>query len=475
NTIANLNEKIFEEKSQTIPDSIKLVEYNNEIFEASHQREELNRIIESEYNDYYELKYSKSMLTAQNIQEKLKKDQVILEYYINDIDSLTELYTFVIGKQAIDFRKQKLPTKFHFWVENMFQFMSDSEYLLTKKSDAKEFCNTSNSLYKYLIQPFENELKNKKITIIPDGKLSYIPFDALLTSMPDTIKSIEFNKLDYSIWHYTFNYSNSANLLLSSKSKNKNGKIKTGAFAPEYREEDIIDYAGQQIPLIPLPGIQKEVEKIAKLVTCKLFTGDDASEENFRKYAEEFDILHLAMHAFVNDSLPALSSFAFTQTKSDDLLKNGLLNTADIYNLKLNADLTVLSSCNTGMGALKKGEGIMSLARGFLYAGCPSIIMSLWEVEDNSGTKIITSFYNNLKRGKSKDEALRNAKLEYLESVNSRLAHPHYWLGFISLGDDKPLFTSYDFYFFIILIIALAGIGIDQLLRMKKARKKRAS
>lgn len=475
NTIAIFNEKIIEENSQPIPDSIKLKEYNNEVFNATRQREELNRVIEIEYNDFYELKYSKSMFTARSISEKLKEDQVIIEYYINENDSLTELYTFVLGKHVTDFRKQRLPSKFHFWVENMFQFMSDSEFLLTKNYDAKEFCNASYNLYRYLILPFENELKNKKITIIPDGKLSYIPFDALLTSLPDTTKTIEFNKLDYSILRYTFNYANSANLLVNSKSEGKKGKIKTGAFAPAYTNGEVIEYAGQHISLIPLPGVQKEVEKIAKLVNCELFTGNKASEENFRKHAEEFDILHLAMHAFVNDSMPALSSFAFTQTKSDDLLKNGLLNTADIYNLKLNANLTVLSSCNTGSGALKKGEGIMSLARGFLYAGCPSVIMSLWEVEDNSGTKIITSFYKNLKGGKAKDEALRNAKLEYLESVNSRLAHPHYWLGFISLGDNRPMFISYDFYFFVILIIALAGIGIDQLIRIKKARKKRAS
>lgn len=475
NTIAIFNEKIIEENSQPIPDSIKLKEYNNEVFNATRQREELNRVIESEYNDFYELKYSKSILTARSISEKLKEDQVIIEYYINENDSLTELYTFVLGKHVTDFRKQRLPSKFHFWVENMFQFMSDSEFLLTKNYNAKEFCNASYNLYRYLILPFENELKNKKITIIPDGKLSYIPFDALLTSLPDTSKTIEFNKLNYSIWRYTFNYANSANLLVNSKYEWKKGKIKTGAFAPAYTNGEVIEYAGQHISLIPLPGVQKEVEKIAKLINCELFTGNKASEENFRKHAEEFDILHLAMHAFVNDSMPALSSFAFTQTKSDDLLKNGLLNTADIYNLKLNANLTVLSSCNTGSGALKKGEGIMSLARGFLYAGCPSVIMSLWEVEDNSGTKIITSFYKNLKGGKAKDEALRNAKLEYLESVNSRLAHPHYWLGFISLGDNRPMFISYDFYFFVILIIALAGIGIDQLIRIKKARKKRAS
>jgi CHAT domain-containing protein len=431
--------------------------------------------METEYKDFYELKYSKSILSAREVCSKLKGNDVIVEYFINENDSSIELYTFLMGKNKLEFKKQILPSKFNYWVEDIFQFMSDSEFLLTKNRDAKEFSTSSFNLYRYLIQPYENELNKKNITIIPDGKLCYIPFDVLLTSLPDTTKNIEFNELNYLIKNYTFNYANSANLLVNSNLNKKKNNNKTGAFAPIYQNGDFIDYAGQQIQLIPLPGIQKEVEKIEKLVNCELFTGNDATEDNFRKNAENFDILHLAMHAFVNDSVPALSSFAFTQTKSDDLLKNGLLNTADIYNLQLNANLTVLSSCNTGTGSLQKGEGIMSLARGFLYAGCPSIIMSLWEVEDNSGTAIITSFYKHLKRGKAKDEALRDAKLEYLESVNSRLAHPHYWSGFISLGNDKPMFVSYDFYFFIVLILALAGIGIDQLIRIKKARKMRAS
>jgi CHAT domain-containing protein len=227
--------------------------------------------------------------------------------------------------------------------------------------------------------------------------------------------------------------------------------------------------------LVPLAGTQKEVSRISRLVNTTVYTGLEATEENFRKDAEKYDILHLAMHAFINDSLPAFSSLAFAQTDSSDVLNNGLLNTSDIYNLKLQAALTVLSACNTGMGKLRKGEGIMSLARGFLYAGCPSIIMSLWEVEDNSGTEIISSFYKNLKRGKAKDEALRMAKLEYLENANSRMAHPHYWLGFVSIGDESPIYKSYDFYFFIVLILALTGVGIDQIIRIKKARRKRAS
>ncbi len=472
--ISIFSDKLYTEQNKLYPDSILINEYNNEIFTATRNREELHRYIESEYKDFYDLKYSNSMLSTQDIKQKLKEDHVIIEFVLNETDSVTELYSFVIGSDDINFYKQKVNADFINSVENLFKFMANTEYMFTKNEDSKQFCISSNTLYNYLILPVKDKIKNKKITIIPDGKLSYIPFDALLENLPDTSKTIEFNQLSYLIRDYCINYSNSANLLFKQIPANKKTKIKALAFAPLYKEGETIEMSQNIYPLIPLPGVQKEVDRISRIINTDVFNGEEATEDNFRKNAEQYDILHLAMHAFINDSLPAFSSFAFTQFDTEDPTKNGLLNTADIYNLKLNAKLTVLSACNTGTGQLKKGEGIMSLARGFLYAGCPTIIMSLWEVEDESGTEIMTSFYKNIKKGKPKDESLRLAKLEYLESVSSRKAHPHYWLGFVSIGDNSPLYISYDFYFFILLLLALSGIGIDQAIRIRKARKKRA-
>lgn len=475
-SITILSEKLNNEKSNINPDSLLIKEFNDELFAFNRKREELLRYMETEYEDFYELKYSSSMLSIKDIQQKLSKNQVILEYDLHETDSITELYTFIIGSDNINFNKQKVNIEFTSSIEHLFKFMSNTEYMFTKNKDSKQFCISSNYLYKQLILPFKDQIVNKNIIIIPDGKLSYIPFDALLENLPDTLKNIEFNQLNYLIRNYSINYANSVNLLFRQKPNLKRrNNIKTLAFAPVYTEGESIEISGTKYPLIPLPGITKEVQQISKIVGADVFNGEEATEGNFRKNVEKYDILHLAMHAFINDSLPAFSSFAFTQTNTEDPTKDGMLNTADIYNLKLSAKLTVLSACNTGTGQLKKGEGIMSLARGFLYAGCPSIVMSLWEVEDESGTQIITTFYKNLKKGKSKDESLRLAKLEYLNSVSSRRAHPHYWLGFVSIGDNSALYNSYDFYFFIVLILALSGIGIDQILRIKKARKKRAS
>lgn len=478
-TISSLSNAILEESNKAEQDNSLIDDYNSKIFSTRKRREELYSYMEKKYSDYYELKYSNSMISAEEIQQKLLKDQVLIEYVLHERDTLsetdtiTELYVFIISSDKIDFIKQNVSPNFISDIEGVFDFISNTDFLFTKNADSKSYCLSAHNLYNDLVKPYLNIIKNKNLTIVPDGKLSYIPFDALLSSLPDTSKMIQFNQLSYLVRDFCINYSISSNLLFKNKHSDHKTGIKTLAFAPEYKNE-IIKVGDRSLKLSPLPGVKTEVEQISNILDTKLFEGIEATEANFRSNAGEYDILHLAMHAFINDSVPALSSLVFSQQANTTNNFKELLNTTDIYTLKLNAELTVLSACNTGKGKLLKGEGIMSLARGFLYAGCPSIIMSFWEVEDNSGTKIMSGFYKNLKKGKNKDESLRLAKLEYLESSSSRLAHPHYWLGFVSIGDNSAFFISYDFYFFVLLILALVGIGIDQLIRIKKARNKRA-
>ncbi|WP_319228603.1 CHAT domain-containing tetratricopeptide repeat protein [Draconibacterium orientale] len=484
NTIANYSELQYEELSYNEPDSSLLEEYNDKIFNASRQRDELNRYMEESYPDYYQLKYANSALSLNEIQDKVDRKEVIVEYFLaepatekinngNETDTLTSLYTFFITNDKIDFHKKTLRNSEIQALEETFRFMSSTDYMFTHNEDAKQYCVSSHNLYNLLIAPFENDLQEKHLTIIPDGKLNYISFDGLLKTLPDTSETIRFNELNYLVKDVNINYANSVNIFLKNKASKPKLRNHTLAFAPEYNSEEF-KMTGTSYKLAPLPGVQKEVDEIAKSVNTTIFRSKDASEQNFREKSGNFDILHLAMHAYINDSLPAYSRLAFSQIADSTTLDNdGWLNTADIYNLDLNASMTVLSACNTGVGKLQKGEGLMSLARGFLYAGCPSVVMSLWEVEDAAGTKIMTSFYKYLKAGKTKDEALRLAKLKYLEESNSRLSHPHYWMSFKCIGDNSPVYTSYDLYFFAILILLIIAFSIDQGIRIKKARRNR--
>ncbi|MCK3685401.1 CHAT domain-containing tetratricopeptide repeat protein [Maribellus sp. YY47] len=475
-TISTFNEKLFEEQNKDSVDSKLVEEYNSKIFEASKRRNELNRLLEEEYPDYYNLKYSTSMLGINDIQKKLKKNEAILEYSISQTDSTSKLFSFVVTKDNKFFTCQNISSEKEQSLQYMFHFMTTPNFLFTHNQDSKLYCQSANDIYTLLIQPFQYVIQNKDLIVIPDGQLNYIAFDGLIQSMPDTSQVIDFSKLNYLIRDYNINYANSANIYFKNSNTKRHLKNRTLAFAPVYNSESF-ELSNARYTLMPLPGVQKEVDAIANTVKSDVFRGQEATEERFRELSQKYDILHLAMHAYINDSLPAFSRLAFSpmpKTTNEELNKDGWLNTADIYNLNLrNTRLAVLSACNTGVGKMQKGEGLMSLSRGFLYAGCPSIVVSLWEVEDQAGTEIMTAFYKNLKKGKTKDEALRLAKIEYLDHSNSRLAHPHYWMSFKCIGDNSPLYTSYDIYFFGILILLILVFSIDQIVRIKKARLKR--
>jgi len=178
-------------------------------------------------------------------------------------------------------------------------------------------------------------------------------------------------------------------------------------------------------------------------------------------------VLHLAMHSMVNEKNPMLSVMAFSGSR-DSI--DSQLTAIEIYNQHLNADLAVLSACNTGFGELHRGEGIMSFARAFSYAGVSSAAISLWQVPDKATSKIMINFYSYLKEGKTKAEALRLAKVEFINSYPS-MAHPFYWSGFILSGNNKPLqfpVSSYWYWIGAGVIMILIILLIRQVLRYKK-------
>ncbi len=119
--------------------------------------------------------------------------------------------------------------------------------------------------------------------------------------------------------------------------------------------------------------------------------------------------------------------------------EDGYLNTYELFGLHLPGQLAVLSACNTGSGKLERGEGIISLARGFFYAGIPSVVMTLWEIEDHSSADLMARFYENLKLGLPNDIALQQAKIAYLEGAGKLQSHPYFWAGYVSIGKTDPV------------------------------------
>ena len=188
----------------------------------------------------------------------------------------------------------------------------------------------------------------------------------------------------------------------------------------------------------PLEWNQQEAQDIAQYFSGTSLTGAHASERRFKDEANQYQILHLAMHALIDDTNPMYSRLAFA-TDTTDSLEDGYLNAYELYDMELSADLAVLSACETGFGTLEKSEGIMSLARAFAYAGCPSLVMSHWKVDDKSSNQLMNTFYRHLSEGLPKDEALRQAKLTFLERADEQAAHPFYWGNFAVIGNTDPV------------------------------------
>ncbi|MBN1598241.1 MAG: CHAT domain-containing protein [Bacteroidales bacterium] len=461
-------ENIYEEEQNAKPDSSKLNMWKNYLFDFQRQHEELIKKFETEYPNYYSLKYDNSVVSSAELSKSLKRGSTVLEYVISD----SALYTFVVSNSKFKLHIQHIDETFFIGVNEFLNEYQKFDFSKQSLSGFTSYCWNSKALYDILIKPMKSDINGKHIIIIPDDILSYVPFETLIQDLPNTDSKGYFRDLDYLLNDYQISYSYSSTLLKQVSQKQK-GKIKKLlAFAPEYGngsmnqiDENILTTRQKyRKDLQPIPGVIDEVNAIHSLIASDLYIGKKATESKFREIAKNYDILHLAMHTIVDNQNPMFSKLVFTH--GEDSLNDGLLNTHEIFSLKLKAKLVVLSACSTAEGDYKKGEGVLSLARGFVYAGSPSLLMTMWQVEDKSSVQLMINYYKKLLKGQSKAEALRNAKLDFIKTAKPENTHPFFWSSFVLMGNNSPLFQPGKPY--IVLLFAATLIIVFFLIRRKK-------
>ena len=466
--IAAYENLIFKERSSQSPDRKKIDLWKDKVFSLSKGYQQMIDYVEKKYPRYYLYNYANPIVSVQKIQQSLDRREAFIEYFIREgkNNGNEELYTFVITDHEYKIFRKTLNEDFSQTVDHFLKFIRNGQVLATRKADYLQYAKNASDLYKLLIDPVVSTIQNYRLVIVPDDKLSYLPFDAFLASPADTTR-MDFRNLDYLVLHHAISYTYSATLLYYYFQNTLKYSSKVAAFAPDYSDEPLASGSGTD-RFLPLPGAEAEVTGLTSLISGDQFIKSRATRQMFLKNAEKYDILHLAMHTILNDTLPLYSKMVFSADSSKK--EERTLNTYEIYNLKLKSDMVVLSGCNTGSGKLQKGEGVMSLARAFLYAGCPSIIMTLWSVEDASSSDIMIEFYRNIKNGYSKDEALRRAKITYLTKADALKAHPHYWLGYVSIGKQIPLFKTKIGYFVSLIIFVFLAIVLEKWYFKRKRR-----
>ncbi len=387
----------------------------------------------SRYPEYYKLRYAKPQLDFLALEKKLQKeDQSLLGYFLCNQSML-----------AISFDGKQFLTKELSIDQGQMDSIARFNQLLSQRDFSKHLPQLAYYLYQSFFQVVEKGL-SKKVLIFPDGALSNLNFDLLLQNLPEEKSS--YAEMDWLIKTYQFQYANHLqNSNVSTKYNQYNLALAPG-FSPELKKK-YLSFANQQYPpdsiflnWVSTPWSIDLVQELERKGWGKILTDTSATKSRFLSLSKNSNILHFATHAEVNDNNPLQSFLALTPSifQKDD----GYLYASDLYGLDLNSKLVVLSACQTGLGRFKKGEGVLSLAHAFQYAGVPAMVYSLWSIDDQQTNWLIEEFYKELEQGKSISEALRAAKKNYLMTYSEELSHPYYWGGMIMMGNDRVIFPK---------------------------------
>lgn len=425
-------------------------------------------------------------LTLSEVQQNVLDDQTVLvEYALQAEDS----YLFAVSKSAVnlfklppranidklamDLRAQLIPPKLQRRLVgiDVAEANRGLGIATTAPEDVAPFVSAANALYKVVLQPAAGMIGEKRLMVVADGALNYIPFEALLKT-PD---GGDFSSLGYLVKTNEVVYAPSASVVGAIKQQRTKsaGKAMLIIADPVFNSNDtraqkrpatpatdaevrglgiqsaLADVSGsappapnamEGLPLARLNGTRTEAEQISKLAKASGGQADvwldlDANEDNLAtRDVTKYRIIHVATHGLLNAERPQFTGvvLSLVGNKTDD----GFVRTDEVFNLRLGSPLVMLSACETGLGKEKRGEGVMGLTRAFMYAGAPTVGVSLWSVADKSTADLMTDFYKRLLstgEGTTSSSALRDAQLAMLSG--KRYSAPFYWAPFVLVGD----------------------------------------
>jgi CHAT domain-containing protein len=426
--------------------------------------------------------------TLADVQQKVLDDgTVLLEYALGNDNS----YLFVVGKAsfalfklpsrsnldklAMDFRAQLIPPKLQRRIVGIDVADEQRGFgLATGPSEnLTAFAAASNALYKAAVEPAATVFGDKRLLIVADGALNYVPFEALVKNT----EGAEYAALNYLVKTNEIVYSPSASVVAAIRGSSPT--VREGAASgrrtliladPIFSADDPrVRFGGLQVTadsrglglglesaindvtdsappagglrLARLVGTRTEAEEIGKIAKANggqpdLWIDLNASEDNVRsRDMNNYRVIHVATHGLLDAQRPQFTGvvLSLVGNKAND----GFLRTDEIFNLRMNPSLVMLSACETGLGKEKRGEGVIGLTRAFMYAGAPTVGVSLWSVADKSTAELMTDFYKRYLGATPvpASSAMRDAQLAMI--TGKKYSAPFYWAPFVLVGEWK--------------------------------------
>lgn len=411
------------------------------------------KMLQLKYPKYYKMRFASISKSVENITKNIPEDATVIRYTYID----KQLYAIVISKEKSSIFKinqNKISDDIKKTQEDNLLFKTNFDVL--------------HDLYAKLWKPLEKEIKTKKVIIVPDGDLFNLSFEMLTPKLAKTYKELTKNSL---LEKYVISYNYSL-FLIDKNSKTIDYADNFVAFVPEFNDkmkndykiaiQDSMSFDKAYLTLLPQPFTKDLAQNATRIFSGTSFLNEKSTEKIFKNSAKEHKIIHIGTHAESNNIAPELSRLMFA--KSTDTLNSddNYLYTYEIYNTNLASNLAILTACETGKPTYQAGEGMISLAHAFNYAGSESILTSLWKIDEQSSAEIIALFYENIKKGWAKDKALQQAKLDYMATAKGRTINPQYWAGLVLIGDTSPIVlqSSYTWIYWVLGILLLVFIVV---------------
>jgi len=443
NNSQQLWKKFLYKQSENLHISNSLLLQRNQLLVALFEAEEsekvklekqlaiVNKSIAKVSNAY--LDFANATIDVTKVQAQLK-DEVIISY----VNTKNKVFAIIITKQSVNIAAIGAAPHLKALTES---------YVTAIKNIEQGYSVQSKELYKYLIEPL-NIKTSAPIIFIPSDFLNFIPFETLISKVGTPL-----------LFTHSISYSYALTLWKNQQQIPVNKSSNLVTFAPQYEANPLNNlFAKRDNNLYDLKYAKLEADSISAMHKGMLYKNEAATKRNFINTLGKFQLYHLAMHAQLNNDQYDESSLIFSN--------NEKLYFSQLYALNFPSELVVLSACNTGIGALQNGEGLMSLSRALAYSGVKSSLYSLWSVPDKETADIMISFYGYLKKGDTKNDALKKAKLDFIER-NPQKKHPYYWAGFVINGNINAIQSSNKWYYLIAsVIIIIAGI-VGYFLRKK--------
>ncbi len=431
----------------------------NDFFQINNEWHVFQDSLKNHYPKYYSMRYASIEESLDNLQNQIPDKTTVVRYLFIE----NQLYAFVVTNINTNFRQLDTEN-----LTSQIQFLGEDQSDFSKNSSAYF------ELYQQLWQPIVEFVRTKKVIIIPDDELFNLSFETLT---PTQIKTFEDLKANSLLAKHNISY-NFSLLLLNKAQKPSFYSDNFIGFAPQFSDEMKQDYLlaisdslsldKSYMTLLPQPFSATLTNDYSKIFKGSSFLNEQATKTLFSKQAKEHKIIHIGTHAESNNISPELSRLIFAKT--NESMDNSLF-TYEIYNLNLNSNLAILTACETGKPTYQSGEGMISLAHAFNYAGSESMLTSLWKIDEQSSNQILKLFYNNLSDGMSKDQALRQAKLDYIASAKGRTIAPQYWAGLVLIGDASPIDLNSSSNSLMFWLIGLGILILLVLLYMTKLHK----